>query len=393
MSSQLQLNILPPVFRDENYFEFAPKTKRKKVAKCIPISEYDSTSTKPELTLIPTISIHPKSITYYNQIVWQPHKPVRRESDRENQSEFRTHKHLLSSSRTAEGNVSAIAKRKIKKAIDYLLLLTSDKLVTSVSTGRRFNFKIAFITLTLPSQQIHDDNVIKRTCLNSFLLELQKYYGVKNYVWRAEKQKNGSIHFHVIVDKFINWNELRNRWNRIVNKLGYVDRYREKMKEFYKDGFVLRNDLIKNWSEVKQKRAYKANLETGYNNPNSTDIHSIKKIRNLTHYFIKYLTKNETPPILPSPNPEDYIKQKGRIWGSSKNLQNIKGARISVDWELEAEIKSISESKNVKVYSSDYFSVISVNFSRLAGFGASRIFTAFCEYLNKEFGYNYQFSI
>ena len=100
------------------------------------------------------------------------------------------------------------------KSLDYLLLMANPIRAQSNFSGRCFTFKMAFITLSLSSTQIHSDNEIKEKCLNQFLIEIRKRYRVKNYIWRAEKQKNGNIHFHVVIDKFIAWSELRDRWNQ-----------------------------------------------------------------------------------------------------------------------------------------------------------------------------------
>lgn len=342
-----------------------------------------------QLVLIPTITVHPHQINFYKQIVWSPKRPSRSQYKVEYDKEFRNHEHLLKSKRSPEGKVSQIAKRKITKAIDYMLLFASDKKVTAVKTGRKFTFKIAFITLTLPSQQIHTDNEIKRKCLNSFLIELQKYEKVENFIWRAEQQENGNIHFHIIIDKFVHWNDIRNRWNRIINKLGYVDRYRESMKLFYKDGFKVREELKKTWPEEKQKKAYAANLKTDYNNPNSTDIHSIKKIHNLTNYFVKYLTKNVEKQEKPDSGEIEKKKQTGRIWGCSRKLQKIKGASIVVDNEIEQELRQIISQSKCKVYHSEYFSIFYIDFPELSCTPYQNIFKQFSNYLIEEFDYHH----
>lgn len=393
MSDQLQLDILPKVVHDERYFEFAKPTKPTRIKQINTNSKKSAPQQRSQLVLIPTITIHPNQISYYKQVVWDPCKPQKNEQNPDNSQEYRKHEHLLKSNRSANGQVSSIAKRKIVKAIDYLLLFASDKVVRSVATGRQFSFKIAFITLTLPSKQIHGDNEIKRKCLNSFLIELQKYEGVKNYIWRAEKQKNGSIHFHIIIDKFVHWNQVRNRWNRIVNKLGYVDRYRDNMKMFYKDGFKVRNELLQNWSETNQRKAYNRNLATGFNNPNSTDIHSIQKIHNIKNYFIKYMTKNPGDKAAQNQDENEMEVQKGRIWGSSSNLQNIKGLQLVLDNELETELDAIIDQTNCEIYESTYFSVFYLSFPSLRLSGRENLFKAFTKYLVDEFDFNYQSSI
>lgn len=36
---------------------------------------------------------------------------------------------------------------------------------------------------------------------------------LRKYLWRAEPQKSGSIHFHLVLDKWVDKDEVRNRWN------------------------------------------------------------------------------------------------------------------------------------------------------------------------------------
>lgn len=331
--------------------------------------------------------------------------------------------HLLKSKRSACGKVSNQAKRKMLRAIDYLLLLASDKKVFDRVSGRSFTFKIAFVTLTLPANQVHTDKEIKDKCLNSLLLELKHFYKVVNYVWRAEKQKNGNIHFHLVVDKFIPYSELRNRWNRIINKLGYVDQYRVSQKEFYKDGFQVRTDLLKTWSKERQLAAYHRNVKCQWNNPNSTDIHSVRKVLNLRSYFSKYLVKNDEKYELLENSISDnlaiisdlidkkekrkhlliqrrlnirlkrYVKKHmvtGRIWGSSQNLSGIPGAVSDVDQHLSDEIDEVLKNSKAYNYHSSYFDVWYISFDKLSQFGGKELFKMFSDFLIQRFGYHYQ---
>lgn len=353
------------------------------------------------LTLIPTLSINPDNITFYNQVHWYPFKPSKYSPEKDTINPNIQYDHLLSSNRTPAGHVSKIAKRKMDKSISYLLLLNSKPKTVILPTGRKMQFKLSFVTLTLPSRQIHSDNEIKRVCLNSFLIEIQKYHGVNNFVWRAEKQDNGNLHFHIILDTFIGYNEIRNRWNRIVNKLGYVDRYQEKMKKFYSGGFQVRKDLIKNWNEKAQRKSYYANVKTDFQNPNSTDVHSIRKILNLKAYFSKYMTKNpiksdeknkekETDITRSGENSESTNVQQGRVWGASRKLQNISGTKIEIDNQTSDEFDDILAKVNPTVYSGNYYSVFHISFSQLRNFQNTSIFARFTKYLISEFGFDYQ---
>jgi len=186
-----------------------------------------------ELVIVPCISVHPNQINLYGQAHWTGGKP-----------KGRTRAEMISIDNSHKGVISKTAKQKVFRAIDYLLYNAKPKSAYNSFNGKLFKFSIAFITLTLSSKQIHSDNVIKNKLLNQFLIELYYKFKVSNYVWRAEKQANGSIHFHILINKFIPWSEIRNCWNRIQNKLGYVDRYRDEMKKFHEGGFKVRNDLL-----------------------------------------------------------------------------------------------------------------------------------------------------
>jgi hypothetical protein len=359
---------------------------------------------KPELTLIPTLSIYPDRICYFNEPHWNPIRPGKRIA--QDQAEIfediepvlphapePQFSHLITSDRTAHGKVSNIARRKLGKCIDYLLLLSSERKVYSRMTGRQFSMKIAFVTLTLPAAQIHSDIEIKSKCLNQFLIELKKRYKVARYVWRAEKQQNGNIHFHVLIDRFVPWQSLRDCWNRIVNKLGYVDRYREELKKWHASGFKVRKELLKNWDYKSQLKAYRNGVANDWNSPNSTDIHSIRKIINVKAYIAKYLTKNgeldrETGEFN-NPN----LAQTGRIWGCSQDLSKAKGARVIVDSHISDELKKIVDSNNFKSYHADYFSVLYIKFNELHHLGANCIFEAFASYLLNTFDFNVQLQL
>lgn len=146
--------------------------------------------------------------------------------------------------------------------------------------------KHTFVTLTLSSRQIHCDKTIKRECLNHFLIYLNRHYGVRNYVWKAELQKNGNIHYHIITDKFIPHQELRELWNTAQNRLSYVDMF-------------------------------------DHSNPNSTDIHSLQRVKNVMAYVGKYMSKNITQrPIC------------GHAWGRSDNLQKLQSLTLHHDFDL-----------------------------------------------------------
>jgi hypothetical protein len=222
----------------------------------------------------------------------------------------------------------------------------------------------------LSSKQIHSDNDIKSYLLNQFLVEARKRWHVQHYLWRAEAQRNGNIHFHIVCDRFIPWSELRDTWNRIQNKLGYVDRYREEMKQFHAGGFNVRLDLLKTWSYKNQVRAYRTGSKNDWNSPNSTDIHSIVRISNLAAYLSKYCTKNdEGRPI------------EGRLWSLSESLSHVNGCVEVLDQELQTEVISIAQRHECYQIDHEYYSIVMVSCYLLAKYHKSRLYTLFSNHV------------
>lgn len=345
---------------------------------------------KASLELIPTLIVHPSHMVVYNQVHWYPTKPTSKKNTNFIEPTKERDEKFVKSTRKANGNVSDNAKRKLEKAIEYIITTSYEKRQQVKGSEKIIKFKIAFITLTLPSKQSHTDLEITNRCLNSMIDELKKYYKIHNYVWRAEKQKNGNLHFHIIIDKFVPWSELRDRWNRIINKLGYVDNYRKFLKEWHISGFKVRTDLLKNWDEQSQRLAYQKGKSNDYNNPNSIDIHSTKHIRNIKQYLSKYMSKNEYTQRKAQTENEDFTQSTGRIWGCNHELSNIKGYQCEIDTETSGELEKIVKSGKARVYSSTYFTVFYIDWHKLRSIGANWLFGYFSNYLLETFNYSEQ---
>ena len=309
----------------------------------------------------PSISVKPNFFTTF--VTWVDSTPTPRKS---------SNGLFQPLSRLTHGLISKKANGRIKTAIDWLLAITKDKQITHEKTGRIYDWRINFITLTLSSKQVHSDNEIKSKLLNQFLVEIRKYHGCTNFLWRAESQANGNIHFHICCDVFIPWRDLRTRWNRIQNKLGYVDRF---------------------------------TLKTGKVDPNSTDIHSVQKVRNLSAYLAKYCGKNakgytvlatkamaKNPTFAPFKN-ISHCKPKvgskffrqihGNLWGLSQQLSKLKSAMEVIDCGLEEEIQFIQREYPHLVKWYDFARVYLVNYSQLLTIGCNRIANTLYQYYSK----------
>lgn len=158
-----------------------------------------------------------------------------------------------------EGEISKKAARKIEKAITWMLFKSKRKKVYDRELDKTFYFNINFITLTLPCTQIHPDKEITNRCLGNWLEVAKKQFGLTNYVWKAEKQQGGNIHYHIVSDCYIHYTELRRTWNKSIELLGYIT------------GF-----------EFKHR----------HRNAPTEQVKSIKDIQKVANYIGSYMSKN-----------------------------------------------------------------------------------------------------
>lgn len=71
---------------------------------------------------------------------------------------------------------------------------------------------LAFATLTVPPvESANDADWIKKS-LNRWLTKLRRYKPLVAYFWVLERQKNGSLHLHVLFDKYIDKKWLSRSW-------------------------------------------------------------------------------------------------------------------------------------------------------------------------------------
>lgn len=179
------------------------------------------------------------------------------------------------------GVLSERAMRRIRNALNWMIICSDYKRVYSKKENKTFGFLINFITLTLSEKQKHSDQEIKSKLLNPFLDWMKRSHNANCYLWKAEAQKEtGNIHFHITTNVFIHWKSIRRKWNELQYKLGYEKAFTDGNK----DG------------------------------KNSTDVHAVKNIKKIGWYLAKYFVKNET----------DRRQINGKLWGCSTNLSKLK---------------------------------------------------------------------
>lgn len=185
--------------------------------------------------------------------------------------------------------LSEQSQRKIRHAVEWLIEQSQQKRVFDKDSGKNFWFKVNFITVTIPSPEVSFDTQEERdkywsvrdisACemWSAYLTYLRNCLNLRNYVWKKETTAKGEIHFHLTSDTFLHYKQLRQSWNKYLTRWGFSD-------EFYK--------------------------KHGHRDCNSTDVHSVLKVNNITGYIIKYMAKESEGRRIPA----------GRLWGCSYSL-------------------------------------------------------------------------
>jgi hypothetical protein len=246
----------------------------------------------------------------------------------------------------SNGYISKATQSKVSKMLETWYNIIEERRSRKKHRFEKIGFYITFVTLTLSAKQMHDDNEIKRSILVPYIQHLVRIHGVKNYYWKAEPQKNGNIHFHLLIDKFIDKKEINNSWNVAQNKLEYVDRYYEKYGDI---------------------------------NPASTRIESIREKKNGIGYLIKYSTKTSRylkkgevykGTKITEEGLYDYIEDddkrvqvfksraiQGRCWGCSDILRLLEPLQIQLSYSLENLMEYMEQKGRVKLFEKDYVKV------------------------------------
>lgn len=170
--------------------------------------------------------------------------------------------------------------------------------------------KFTFLTLTLPTIQEHSDQEIKSKCLNNFLNKLRYYRKGLRYAWKAEVQKNGNIHFHLILNSYFDYRLTDKLWHDSLELLGYITAYEERYGSRY---------------------------------PPTNKIELVASKKKLMCYAAKYMAKIE-----------DKAGVEGRIWYMCQALQTeAKSIGLIEDEHLQILLHN-ANSAGIKVIENDY---------------------------------------
>lgn len=217
--------------------------------------------------------------------------------------------------------LSQKAKQNLRNCFQWLQIISNLKIVYSKKEKMSFKFKLAFITLTLSDVQKHSDEYIKNHMLEPFLKWMGRSHQANSYIWKAEVQNNGNIHFHITTNKFIHWKSIRAKWNKILSNHGYCKVYQDGTND--KGNAATDIKAVKNEKQitgyivnyVSKKDVFKKSKEAG-DNKNTYIISETCSINN--HYYTK---ENFRQIECCDGTVREYKRQiHGRIWSASTNL-------------------------------------------------------------------------
>lgn len=276
-------------------------------------------------------------------------------------------------------NLSASSKKNIRDSIFAMYQLSKPRTIQTAKGKFIYNFRQSFITLTLPSKQVHSDVVLKQA-LNHFLTNIRRSFNIENYVWKAELQENENIHFHISTDKHIPWQAIRYYWLLAIKPLGYVDAYRKKFSrmsfsEYENLRWVIHKSAGSKFELTKQQiiNAYADGCRSNWSSPNCTDVSSVTTASSVSNYLSKYFAKDSTEKDEKTGKSIITIRQLirfrkfGKVWARSQSLSRLKFKNKFEFQDIKNFLADLVKFKFAKKINYDFATVFYLNFRNMKG--------------------------
>lgn len=247
---------------------------------------------------VPTFSLTPNRLSLYNTIckVVDNGKEKIQKISRLEKEQLLANLHggeYTSETRWHEFKLSESGRKSMQLKINWLYFMAKSRYKKTLGGAEIYNFKINFMTLTLPAKQMHPTAEITKNAFNQFLTEIRVLYQMENYVWRIEFQKNGNVHYHLVTDTFTEFYQVQKIWNRCLSKMGYVQEYHKK------HALMSLNDYVKEYSNNGEtpfdvlKKRYFTGKSLNWSSPNSVDVKSVTSGKKIAFYISKYFGKKQ----------------------------------------------------------------------------------------------------
>jgi hypothetical protein len=293
---------------------------------------------------IPLLQVRGSSILFYSEPVraFTGAKSIKRQKAM-----------LQNRTKAYSGGLSQGSRKRLAKAVTIMTQAVEPRWITNPCTGKLQYHRFAFITLTVSCAENITAREAYDKLFNHFLdwmtrTAAKKTPALKTYIWKAELQKRGQIHYHITTPGFLHWQEIRDKWNSLQRDAGLLEDYAKK---------------------------------NGHYNPNSTDIHDTRKVAAADRYMIKELCKTisavqveaiaevnklvaagELSPALAEEKVEEIKAQKittiGKIWGCSEDLAGVSYFTIDVTRAHDRMIDEWIERGLARKITDDYFAIV-----------------------------------
>jgi len=201
------------------------------------------------------------------------------------------------------------AQKRLKRCVSLLVQKSKNRMIYNPVTEGKHRFRLGFVTLTVAEQGEDTAKEVYKKCMAPWLRWARRV-GVKDYIWKAELQQRGALHYHLATNEFIHWKDVRDVWNKYQRKAGYLTKFAK---------------------------------EHGHYHANSTDVHAMRKIKNIERYLTKYMQKGVGDSRI-----------QGKTWDASTNLKQAKLFATEMTWKNLDRIRAIATKEVIGEFSTIY---------------------------------------
>ena len=228
------------------------------------------------------------------------------------------------------------SKKRLSKAIDLMCQAVKVKRFECPITNKRIAHRLSYITLTISDNTPITLKEAYTKGLIPFLQWLRRTQKVTTYIWKVERQQRGQLHYHITTPSWVHYQEIRDKWNNIQRQ----------------------NEWMKDYTAT-----------TGSIDPNSTDIHSVRSIKNLSGYMIKEFVKSiqninaeQEWKSLPEKEQQQYYSKGdtepqalkrfirynyGKLWDCTLNLKKFKYMSITETTTVNEHISELDRKESM----------------------------------------------
>jgi hypothetical protein len=300
------------------------------------------------------IKISGQGITFYNHYHGLSHNdnpripnPYRKHDEK---NSYASHPEILS-----RKSISGI-----KNSIYALLWLSDCNTFIDDYVVTHTYKKISFITLTLPAKQSHPDVWIKKHILNQFLVELRRDKTNFLYVWRSEKQKQGNIHIHLLINNYYDKFTLQKQWNRLLDKANYIEEFSNKFSSMSFDDYCSYMQTYYKSPISKCLQSFNNGKATKWRNPPSTHIQSLHSVGNISAYISKEMTKENQCLKDGTQFNWDY-PLSGKNWSCSEKLTEKSSYSGEISTRIQQDLTNLQKIYSDKVFKNDFITHYSLS--------------------------------